>query len=149
MADRIVVLNKGRIEQIGSPAELYNSPSTEFVAGFIGAPAMNIFDLDGAGAPAIGKQKLGFKTLPAAAVRLGIRPEHVVIATAGKGTVKAKVHITEHLGADAYLHAQLPGGQPLVVRAPGDTRLDVGHELSLSFPEERTHLFAADGQALR
>ena len=114
MADKIVVLNAGQIEQVGSPMELYNHPATPFVAGFIGSPRMNLFDGDVA-------RKLGCKTY-------GIRPEHVALSeTEGKwrGTVR---HV-EHLGADAIVHLVVPGFGDLIARTDGETPLVSGAQV--------------------
>jgi ABC-type sugar transport system ATPase subunit len=147
MADKIVVLNGGRIEQVGAPMEVYNRPASEFVAGFIGAPAMNFLMIavqdgrayvDGA---AVG-------SAPAGSVKLGIRPEHLVLLPKGEGTLGARVTLRETLGGDAYLYLRLRDGQTLVVRTEGDTALDHGAEVGLDLPEARQHLFAADGRTI-
>jgi ABC-type sugar transport system ATPase subunit len=81
------------------------------------------------------------------AVRLGIRPEHIGLVTPGTGDFGGTVTLRETLGGDAYLYVRTPGGQ-MVVRAEGDTPLDHGAEVGLSFPANRLHLFGADGQTL-
>lgn len=147
MADKIVVLNAGRIEQVGAPMELYNRPASEFVAGFIGAPAMNFLTVDlREGQVVVEGKTLG--AAPAGTVKLGIRPEHLVLRPAGQGQLSATVSLTETLGGDAYLYVRLPGGQTLVVRAEGDTALDHGAEIGLDLPPNRQHHFAADGRTL-
>jgi multiple sugar transport system ATP-binding protein len=113
MADKIVVLNAGRIEQAGSPMDLYNWPDTAFVAGFIGSPRMNIFEGEIA-------KKLGCKTY-------GIRPEHIVLSPES-GTWHGTVRHIEKLGADAIVHLQTEGLGPLVVRTTGDTPLRNGDQ---------------------
>ncbi|TIT81308.1 MAG: ABC transporter ATP-binding protein, partial [Mesorhizobium sp.] len=102
MADKIVVLNAGNIEQVGSPMELYRTPRNLFVAGFIGSPKMNLIE----GAPA---DKYGAKTI-------GIRPEHINISTTA-GDWKATVGVAEHLGSDTFLHVQTDGIGTINVRA--------------------------------
>ncbi|RUV92293.1 ABC transporter ATP-binding protein, partial [Mesorhizobium sp. M1A.F.Ca.IN.022.07.1.1] len=102
MADKIVVLNAGNIEQVGSPMELYKTPKNLFVAGFIGSPKMNLIE----GAPA---DKYGAKTI-------GIRPEHINISTTA-GDWKATVGVAEHLGSDTFLHVQTDGIGTINVRA--------------------------------
>jgi ABC-type sugar transport system ATPase subunit len=147
MADKIVVLNAGRIEQVGAPMELYNRPASEFVAGFIGAPAMNFLPVElREGQVVVEGVTLG--AAPAGTVKLGIRPEHLVLRPAGQGQLAATVSITETLGGDAYLYVRLLGGQTLVVRAEGDTALDHGAEIGLDLPPVRQHHFAADGRTL-
>ena len=113
MADKIVVLNCGQIEQVGSPMALYNQPATPFVAGFIGSPRMNLFD---------GKlaEAMGCRTY-------GIRPEHVVLGREGRW--KGRVKYVEHLGADAIVHLDVPGLGALVARTDGDTALQPGAEI--------------------
>jgi ABC-type sugar transport system ATPase subunit len=147
MADKIVVLNAGRIEQVGAPMELYNRPASEFVAGFIGAPAMNFLPVDlREGQVVVEGATLG--AAPAGTVKLGIRPEHLVLKAAGQGQLSATVALTETLGGDAYLYVRLQGGQTLVVRAEGDTTLDHGAVIGLDLPPQRQHHFAADGRTL-
>ncbi len=113
MADKIVVLNGGRIEQAGSPMDLYNRPDTTFVAGFIGSPRMNIFEGEIA-------KKLGCKTY-------GIRPEHITLSSQS-GEWQGTVRHVEKLGADAIVHLQTEGLGPLVVRTTGDTPLHIGDQ---------------------
>src|SRR5688572_7987132 len=104
LADKIVVLNQGRIEQVGSPMELYNSPQTVFVAGFIGSPQMNLID-----ATKLGQS--GAKTI-------GIRPEHIQVSKTS-GEWKGSVIHVEHLGADTIIYLQTDFG-PLTVRLFGE-----------------------------
>jgi ABC-type sugar transport system ATPase subunit len=148
MADKIVVLNAGRIEQVGTPLELYHRPRSEFVAGFIGSPSMNFLDVRVAdGAVLCGNEAIRLPAA-AAATRLGIRPEHVQVLPAGGGDLAATVTLRETLGGDAYLYVRVDGGQPLVVRAEGDTELDRGARIGLGLPAHRVHLFDADGRTL-
>ena len=147
MADKIVVLNAGRIEQVGAPMELYNRPASEFVAGFIGAPAMNFLSTDlREGQAFVEGEALG--AAPEGTVKLGIRPEHLVMRPAGQGQLSATVSLTETLGGDAYLYVQLGSGQTLVIRADGDTALDHGAKIGLDLPPHRQHHFAVDGRTL-
>lgn len=113
MADRIVVLNGGRVEQVGTPMDLYRSPATPFVAGFIGSPRMNLFD--GEVARAMG------------CAVYGIRPEHVGL-NRGAGQWCGVVRHVEYLGADAIVHLEVPGLGELVARIDGDTNLRPGAE---------------------
>ena len=105
MADKIVVLNAGNIEQVGSPLDLYRSPKNLFVAGFIGSPKMNLIE----GATAA---KHGAKTI-------GIRPEHVGISKTS-GEWKGTVGVAEHLGADTFVHVHTDGLGTINVRADGE-----------------------------
>ncbi len=123
MGDRIAVFNQGRIEQLGTPTELYQRPASEFVAGFLGAPRINFVDRPAATASAAHRQLwqlLGGDALSAAAQRIGIRPEHLQLAAAG---VPATVVLAEYLGdvllahlrvegLDGLLTAKLPADQP-------------------------------------
>jgi ABC-type sugar transport system ATPase subunit len=111
MADKIVVLNGGRIEQVGSPMELYNKPATPFVAGFIGSPKMNLFEGEVAA-------RLGCKTY-------GIRPEHVTLSR-DSGAWHGLVRHVEHLGADAIVHIESEDVGTLMARTVGDTDIQPG-----------------------
>ena len=133
MADRIVVLNAGRIEQIGSPLELYRRPRNLFVAGFIGSPRMNL--IGGAVAAASG------------AATLGIRPEHLRIST-GEGAWRGTVGVAEHLGSDTLVHVEADGIGPLTARTDGDVSLRHGETVHLTPDPEKLHRFGADGAAL-
>ena len=134
LADRIVVLNKGRIEQIGSPMELYNYPANLFVAGFIGSPMMNF----------IAAEKLGRTD----AATLGVRPEHIRI-DAEAGEWRGKVSHAEHLGADTMLYLDVEQAGFITVRLFGEHRYMAGDVLYLTPQAERTHRFDAEGTALR
>ena len=148
MTDKIVVLNAGRIEQVGRPMDLYHRPLTAFVAGLIGAPAMNFLTMtDTGGQVTVEGSTLSAAALPGA-VRPGIRPEHLTLQPGGQGDIAATVTIRETLGGDACLHVRTGGGQALVVRAEGDTTLDHGATVGLGLPAHRLHQFAADGQTL-
>jgi ABC-type sugar transport system ATPase subunit len=149
MADKIVVLNAGRVEQVGTPLALYHRPRTEFVAGFIGAPSMNFLDIRmDAGRILYGPHSLAAPGPAPGAVRLGIRPEHIAVTGAGTGQIDAAVALRETLGGDAYLYVRTDQGHTLVVRADGDTPLDAGATVGLRLPPGRLHLFGADGTTL-
>jgi ABC-type sugar transport system ATPase subunit len=148
MADKIVVLQAGRIEQVGSPMELYHRPRTEFVAGFIGAPSMNFLDIRSVGGRiTCGEAVIGTAAPVPGAVRLGIRPEHTGLTAPGAGEMDGTVVLRETLGGDAYLYVRTAAGQ-VVVRADGDTALNHGDTVGLSMPANRLHLFGADGVTL-
>ncbi|MDB5527294.1 MAG: sugar transporter ATP-binding protein [Devosia sp.] len=104
LADRIVVLNAGRVEQVGTPLELYERPVSLIVAGFIGSPKMNLL-ADGFAA------RFGASTI-------GVRPEHLSVKQTGEGW-EGKVMRIEHLGSDSYVYVDIGAGEPVVVRAPG------------------------------
>ncbi len=133
MADKIVVLNAGRIEQVGSPLELYRNPANVFVAGFIGSPKMNL--IEGAEAAKLG------------ATTIGVRPEHLDISTAA-GTWQGTVGISEHLGSDTFLRVNVPGTGMLTVRAGGEVALRHGDTVFLTPQPGKIHRFGPDGKAL-
>ncbi len=133
MADKIVVLNAGNIEQVGSPLELYRSPRNLFVAGFIGSPKMNLIE----GEPA---SRHGAKTI-------GIRPEHLRISTT-EGTWKGTVGVAEHLGSDTFLHVQTEGLGTINVRADGEVPVRHGDTIYLTPDPAKLHRFDPDGLAM-
>ncbi|MDX8510564.1 ABC transporter ATP-binding protein [Mesorhizobium captivum] len=133
LADKIVVLNAGRIEQIGSPMELYNSPANEFVAGFIGSPKMNF--IDGA--------KLG-----ETAKTVGVRPEHLTV-DAKSGAWKGTVVHAEHLGADTNLYLDCEKAGMLTVRIFGVYNAEPGATLYATPDPAKTYRFGADGKVLK
>ena len=133
LADKIVVLNRGRIEQVGSPLELYRKPANKFVAGFIGSPKMNIFG----GAPAANRK----------ADSIGIRPEHIGISPE-RGEWAGTVGVAEHLGSDTFLHINAEALGTLTVRAPGEVSVKYGDRVFLTPEEPRVHRFNADGTVM-
>ena len=133
MADKIVVLNAGRIEQVGSPLDLYRSPRNVFVAGFIGSPRMNLIE--------------GQEAAKQNAVTLGVRPEHVRISKT-EGAWKGTVGVTEHLGSDTFIHVQVDGVGKITVRTDGDFSTDFGQQVFLTPEPARLHRFDANGQAI-
>jgi len=158
MADRIVVLNNGRVEQVGFPLELYNHPASLFVAGFIGAPKMNFLDVE---VRAATEQFLtlslfdGVSLAVPAPVRnakagerlkLGIRPEHASLAQDGE--LQGRIEALEHLGPRTYLHARLADGTRFVVETAGDTSVREGDQVALRIRPDRSHLFDASGRSL-
>ncbi|KQU94320.1 sugar ABC transporter ATP-binding protein [Devosia sp. Root413D1] len=134
MANRIVVLNAGRVEQFGTPLELYKSPANRFVAGFIGSPKMNF--LEGAAA---GKYQ---------AEAIGVRPEHVRISR-DAGEWQGKVGVAEHLGSDTFLHVHVDGVGLQTVRTGGENDYHPGEQVWLSPEPGRIYRFDRAGQALR
>ncbi|AWJ82529.1 hypothetical protein TSH58p_03145 (plasmid) [Azospirillum sp. TSH58] len=159
LADRIVVLNAGRVEQAGTPLELYHRPRNRFVAGFIGSPAMNFLDVvsegrvDGSvrvwlpgGAP-LDVAVEGSAPPAGTPLTLGVRPEHVGLADGGVGLL-ATVLAVERLGGETHCHAALEDGQRLLVRLDGDRPVAAGERLRLNLRGETAHLFGADGQRL-
>jgi multiple sugar transport system ATP-binding protein len=134
MADKIVVLQAGVIEQVGSPMDLYNHPDNIFVAGFIGSPTMNL--ISGADAAKFN------------AATIGVRPEHLQISST-EGTWKASVGVTEHLGSDTFCHVHSETAGSLTVRASGDAKLKHGDTIYLTPEASRIHRFNEAGIAIR
>ncbi len=138
MADKIVVLNGGQIEQVGSPMDLYHAPETEFVAGFIGSPAMNIFPVGQGMADAV--------HAPDRAVKVGIRPEHIQLGNDGiTGTIRVK----EKLGSESYLYVVTEYDTQIVVKTDGEDTLEAGATVQMTFRPDRLHHFDASGQTLK
>ena len=152
MADRIVVLRGGAVEQAGPPHELYTEPRTRFVAGFIGAPAMNFLPARIEGGSAI--LRTGQRTEVRLAAppstcdgEIGIRPEHVSLAPAGAPSIDAMVDVVEPLGSETLVTATLAGGK-ITVRLPGDIVPALGQPIRLAFEPGRVMAFGADGARL-
>ena len=132
MADKIVVLNAGVIEQVGSPLELYDAPRNLFVASFIGSPKMNIIS--------------GAEAARHEATSIGIRPEHLAISTES-GDWKGRVGISEHLGSDTFIRVDVEGiADTMTIRAPGKVRLAIGDTVYLSPELENLHKFDKSGE---
>jgi ABC-type sugar transport system ATPase subunit len=146
LADRIVVLRAGRIEQVGTPLDLYNHPVNRFVAGFIGAPPMNFLAGRGAGGgqivvDGIGMVATAVDVAPGTPVTLGIRPEHVAL---GDGFA-TRVRTVEQLGAASHLGVEAGN---LTVTLPGQAAIARGDSLHLHLPPDRLHVFDAEGRNL-
>jgi multiple sugar transport system ATP-binding protein len=133
LADKIVVLNNGQIEQVGAPMDLYNSPANEFVAGFIGSPKMNFIDGGRLGETA--------KTI-------GVRPEHITVGR-NAGTWKGTVIHAEHLGADTNLYIDTEKAGLLTVRIFGVYDAEPGAGIYATPDPARTYRFGADGRVIR
>ncbi|MBD9527614.1 TOBE domain-containing protein [Paracoccus sp. PAR01] len=147
LADRIVVLNAGEIQQVGTPLELYERPANLFVARFIGSPTMNILDVTpGAG----GLQLKNNMTLrgPSQASHVGIRPEHLDIAARGAGDVDAEVLLVERLGSDTNVYTSVEQVGPILARLNGNVALQPGEPIALRFDPGHMHFFAQSGRAL-
>jgi multiple sugar transport system ATP-binding protein len=154
LADRIVVMNDRRIQQVGPPMEIYSHPANVFVAQFVGSPAMTLAPaalIDGTGEHAVLKlgdgavveTRVRRAALPTnGAFRLGIRPEAVRVAA--KGT-KAKVELVERLGERTLLYARLADGQSITAEDQGRSRVKIGDEVPLKIDGAAAHLFDADG----
>src|SRR6266481_5727034 len=134
MADKIVVLNAGRVEQVGSPLELYARPDNLFVAGFIGSPRMNFVS---------GEAAAGMN-----AATIGVRPEHIVASRDGEGW-RGTVAAAEHLGSDTFLYIDVPQTDGITARAIGELGLKQGDPVRLTPDPTRIHRFDSQGRALR
>ena len=133
MADRIVVLNKGNVEQIGTPREVYETPVNLFVAGFIGSPQMNVVSGEIAG-------RMGCASI-------GVRPEHLSVSREGDGW-SARVASSEYLGSDVYLHAVLDDGTRVTARVGGGASFSAGEAVALAPLAEHMHRFDQSGRRL-
>ncbi|MSU92045.1 ATP-binding cassette domain-containing protein [Rhodobacteraceae bacterium 2CG4] len=133
MADRIVVLKDGEVQQVGAPMELYHSPATLFVAQFIGSPTMNVLQGDHAA-------RYGAETI-------GVRPEHLRLSSSG-GEWKGRVVHSERLGADSFLYVDIGKEEPLTVRLDGETDLPAQADVSVSPVAGRIHRFDVAGRAM-
>jgi len=134
MAYKIVVLQGGCIEQVGSPLELYKTPKNLFVAGFIGSPKMNFSQ--------------GEEASRRGAATIGIRPEHIDVLSEA-GIWHGTVGVAEHLGSDTFLHVHDTGlADSITIRAPGDVNFKYGDKISLSPREDVIHKFDAQGQRI-
>jgi multiple sugar transport system ATP-binding protein len=167
LADRIVVLSVGRIEQVGTPLELYEHPCNLFVAGFIGSPKMNFISatfVEGSAQHAVVRLD-GGETLRCAVdgsagragdrLTLGVRPEHFAVGNLGTNAeaanvMRATVTFVESLGSTTHAYCAFPGAQEdLTVELDGRLRVKSGQALALSVPADACYLFDAEGQAWR
>jgi multiple sugar transport system ATP-binding protein len=146
LADRVVVLRDGAIEQVGSPLELYDRPANQFVAQFIGTPQMNIVDT--IALPSI-REVVGALDAPDGFI--GVRPESVQIRPAGGGKLAGYVELIEQLGGDTLIHTQVSGGQPgvqIVARQGERTTLRPGDAVGLDIAPASFHLFDRQGHTV-
>jgi len=131
MADKIVVLHAGVIEQVGSPLELYHTPKNKFVAGFIGSPKMNLLE--------------GEEAKKRNAHTIGVRPEHI-IPSSTEGVWEGTIGVSEHLGSDTFFHVHMEGhNEPITVRAGGEVSMHHGDKIFLTPDEDRIHRFDQAG----
>ncbi len=139
LADKIVVLRDGRVEQIGTPETLYNDPDNLFVAGFIGAPRMNLLKLADGGLSGTGKVRA-----PDGAITIGLRPQDLDPGN----DIAATVEVVENLGGNSIIHARLSDGQFILSEMRGVQRPGSGETIGLALPAMR-YFFDANGQRLR
>lgn len=160
LADKVVVLNGGRIEQVGSPLQLYHQPANLFVAGFLGTPKMAFLkgsvsrvdshscevELDAGTSVELPRSS---PTLSVGEpVTLGIRPEHLDLAQAGQARLAVTADVSERLGSDTFCHVLADSGEPLTLRIRGDLASQYGERLHLYLNADHCHLFDAQGVAV-
>ncbi|TFF51823.1 ABC transporter [Pseudomonas putida] len=159
LADKIIVLNGGRVEQVGSPRELYERPASRFVAGFLGSPKMNFLparlhapgDTSLVDTPVLGMTALPFDSSDLAAgtlLSLGIRPEHVSLKAAEE-TAGIVVMGVEYLGSETYVHLETGQDELLTCRCEVNAGWQAGDRVELQLDTDHLHLFDADGRALK
>jgi ABC-type sugar transport system ATPase subunit len=161
LGDKIVVMHEGRIQQAGTPLELYQQPQNLFVAGFIGSPRMNFLPatvihaaVDGLRLEIAGGVQLQADVAPGSAqvgdqVTLGLRAEQIREHGEGSERFGGTVNLVEHLGEANFIYMSLDGGGDIVVRGDGNRNVEIGERLQLSADSHAFHVFGADGQALR
>ena len=159
MADKIVVLRDGNVEQVGEPLDLYHSPANLFVAGFIGSPSMNFmdgrisgisdhnveFELDNLHKIQIPCSP-GDETATGKSVRIGVRPEHLELTQNADAQLQGKVFAVERLGGETYLYVNTEKNDEIIVHASGDKVIGIGDQVSIGFSPKDCHLFDNQGQ---
>ena len=154
LADRIVVLRAGIIEQVGTPLDLYNHPANLFVAGFIGSPRMNFLAAEAGGDGRI-RGKSGFDLAVPSGVELrpgkvtfGVRPEHLVLADPTNALVSGQVQIAEHLGGETFVYVALPSGETVTVEIRGQAAVKPGETVGIDVQGGAWHVFDSDGRVV-
>jgi multiple sugar transport system ATP-binding protein len=154
LADRMVVMNDRRIQQVGSPMEVYARPANIFVARFVGSPAMSLLPATLAASDGPARVRLGCGSevathVPAAGLshglRLGLRPEAVTVTAPGDGVIDAEVELVERLGDRTLIYARLSDGAEVTAQDGGGSGLRIGDRVGLAVDGARAHLFDADG----
>jgi multiple sugar transport system ATP-binding protein len=151
LADKIIVMRLGNIEQAGTPQELYDDPANIFVAGFIGSPRMNFIPAkvrSGSASYSGGKRPMTFPGTADQDILIGVRPEHFRVG-AGDAAIELKVDVVEYLGGTRYLYGGLEDGTQLVVEARDSFSGKAGEVVPLHFDGSRTIFFDNDGHRLR
>ena len=158
LADKIVVLRDGRIEQVGKPLELYARPANQFVAGFIGSPKMNFLAAKVAGYSERGLDAVledgswvvgacSERPVAGTALTVGIRPEHLQVVPVLQGVLRAEVVVAERLGGETYFHVRI-AGKSGIARVIGDSAVAVGETVGLTFDPAHLHFFIPDARRL-
>jgi multiple sugar transport system ATP-binding protein len=150
MADKIVVLRAGIIEQAGAPLELYNNPRNLFVAGFIGSPKMNFLTATGEGETVkTAGTSLSLGRNVSGAATIGVRPEHItVVEGAGAKFADLRVDLVENLGGQTVLYATTTDGQAMTVVLEGQRHVELGSTISAYVEPDKVHVFNAEGNAI-
>jgi len=142
LADRIVVFREGRVEQVGTPLELYRQPVNMFVAGFIGSPAMNFLNASVRDSTVeLAGNRICSSSASDGPVRLGLRPEHLMLAN--DGPLEGTVSVFEHLGGESFVHLVLPDDQEIIAKLDGEHSFAPGESCRLSIVPEYCHVFDA------
>jgi lactose/L-arabinose transport system ATP-binding protein len=163
LADKIVVLRDGAIEQLGRPLDVYQDPDNRFVAGFIGSPRMNFLaarvvtadaaavtlELVNQGGARLVKPLAGPAPESGTMLVLGVRPEHFGEPGQGDCDLRVRVDVAEHLGSTSYAYASTTGGEQLIIERGTAHHDSNGDVIPVSIAADRTYLFAADGRRLR
>lgn len=156
LADKIVVLRAGRVEQVGPPLQLYDDPNNAFVAGFIGSPKMNFFNgrLEAGGVVRFAGTEIptpfaADAAAPGATVTIGIRPEHFDRDGTPDAAIDIAVDFVEHLGGTSFVHGRLPEGERIIVEQRNVGDLRSGMSIRPGFRIRDVRAFNADGLRLR
>ncbi|HEY4200884.1 MAG TPA: sn-glycerol-3-phosphate ABC transporter ATP-binding protein UgpC [Devosiaceae bacterium] len=163
LADKIVVLREGNVEQIGKPLDLYDDPANQFVAGFVGSPRMNFMAAGVVAGSATGvtlqlhNQGKARFTLPLAgprpkvgdAITVGVRPEHFEPPGQGLVDLTLDIDVAEHLGSTSYIYANTASGEQVIVERDDSRGAGAGERLMVAIPPNHTLLFDAQGHRLR
>ncbi|NIX75069.1 ABC transporter ATP-binding protein [Microvirga terricola] len=160
LASKIVVMNQGRIEQVGAPLELYHNPRNLFVAGFIGSPRMNLIKgqvrsvSGGSVTLAFTGAETSVDVVPGTLragdeVTIGVRPEHMADAGANTIALEGRIDAVERLGEASYVYMKLASGDDVIVRSPGDVEAAPGGRYTAHLPGRALHVFNAAGQSVQ
>ena len=144
LADRIVVLNQGIIEQVGTPIELYSSPKNQFVAEFIGSPKMNIIDLE-----KDSDRNLKSINTPSQTSKVGIRPEHLFVTPEGETKLKGNVRHIENLGEHLLCYINIGGDNEITAKLDVSSSASLNQDIKLGWVSENTHFFNNTGISIR
>jgi len=143
LADKIVVLNKGYIEQVGSPIDLYNNPKNRFVAEFIGSPKMNIVDLEG-------EDKVDIQNLqtPNNTAKIGVRPEHITLANSSNSILSGTIRHIENLGEHLLCYVNTVSSNEVTAKLDVGLDLKLNQKIDLTWNHSQTHYFNSNDQTI-